>query len=185
MRHASILKNGFILAMCFILLTILGWARERVYFKAHSLVASGVLNTIIILLATVTALAVGIVSIQKIKRRDGFIPLKDAFAILFLPILIALILNGTFKIVLFNYIDPDYIELSRKFAIEAMIKSRDAYIKVIGESSFNTQLERIKISNPYSVRAVATSITTSLFVYLILSLITAFSLRKGKTVPES
>ncbi|MEH0007998.1 MAG: DUF4199 domain-containing protein [Flavobacteriales bacterium] len=185
MRHASILKNGFILAMCFITLTILGWARERVYFKAHSLVASGVLSMIIILLATVTALTVGIVSIQKIKRRDDFIPLKDALAILFLPILIALILNGAFKVVLFNYIDPGYIELSRKFAIEAMMKSRDAYIKVMGDSSFNARLEWVKISNPYSVRAVAKSITTSLFGYLILSLITAFSLKKGKTVPES
>lgn len=185
MRHASILKNGFILTMCFILLTILGWTRERVYFKAHSLFASGVLNMIIILLATVTALAMGIVSIQKIKRRDGFISLKDAFATLFLPVLIALILNGAFKVVLFNYIDPGYIELSRKFAIEAMMKSRDAFIKVMGESSFNAQLEKAKISNPYSVQAVAKSITTSLFGYLILSLITAFSLRKGKPMLES
>ncbi len=185
MRHDTILKNAAILTACFLSFTLLQWGLGTVYFKEKSLLSSAILRIVTALLVTLIALAVGIVSIQKIKRRSGFITLKNAFAALFLPILIALILNGIFKVVLFNYIDPDYIELNRKFAIESMMKARDAYAKARGESDFNAQLERIKATNPYSVPTVVRSITTSLFGYLILSLITVFSIKKAKTIPES
>lgn len=178
MRHSFILKNAALLSLFFLLVTLLQWSLGDAYLRDK------VLNTSLWALTTITAVGFGVFNLQRVKKQMGFILLKDAFALSFLPIFIALIANGIFKLVLFNYIDPTYIELSRKFTVENTLKLKEKVVKTLGEKPFDELFQQAKTFNPYTLRAIGISITFSIFGYLFPTLILAALLKKNPSIDE-
>lgn len=178
MPHTTILRKGAILAAFFIAITLLQWGLGMTYLSDKRV------NTTMWVMTTLITLGFGAFNIQEEKKKTGFIALKDAFALLFLPILIALIANGIFKIVLFNYVDPAYIEMNRKFTVENIMKIKDQLIKTFDKKTFDKMLQEAKGLNPYALQAVGISITIHIFGYLLPALILASLLKKNAPIHE-
>jgi len=170
---------GLILGFLLILPTLLAYAIDVTFIVSYWTLAFVVFGVIIL----------GIVAIAFTKKGlGGFISFKDAFTSYFLMLIIALAISTFMNFLLFNVIDPEFVDVVKEKQIETvegqrewvMSKMADAPEAKIDEmdAKFDEGIEKIKADDPYSIVSLIKGFTIFIAIFSLFGLLLALILKK-------
>ncbi len=113
------------------------------------------------------------------KQIGGFIKFKNAFIFSMVLLVISGLVSQTFNYVLFNFIDPELVEV----VTDAAIENTESIMERFGaaQDDIDEALERTEeqMATQYTIGGVAKGYFYSLFFYLIIALIAGAIVKKS------
>lgn len=109
----------------------------------------------------------------------GKLPFKDAFTTFFICSLIGLLISVSYKIILFNFIDPSIKDSLLELTINYL---KNTSVKFgVPTSSLNEMIQNLKKSDPFSIGEQAKGAVINLFFCGILGLVMAAFFKSNST----
>lgn len=112
-------------------------------------------------------------------KLKGNLPFKDAFTTFFICSLVGLIISVTYKIILFNFVDPSIKDSLLELTINYL---KNTSVKFgVPTSSLNEMIQNLKKTDPFSVGEQIKGAIINLFFCGILGLVMAAFFKSNST----
>ncbi|MGO4905839.1 DUF4199 domain-containing protein [Flavobacterium sp. W20_MBD1_R3] len=123
---------------------------------------------------------VPIIMLSKTKKElNGIFSFKEAFTTYFIAAVIAVLISVSFKIILFNFIDPSVKETLLDLTIKYLISTSEQF--GVPVSSLNETISKLRETDPYSTIEQVKGSVFTLFFCAILGLVMAAFFKSKST----
>jgi hypothetical protein len=165
-----IFKNGLLLGAFLVFLSLISYL-FGVDFKLS------ILWNLIELFAPLSLLIFLMLSYKKMNF--GYLKFNQGFVICLGLLAASSFIHTSFKILLFNYIDPSFAVMLQEGSIQQLIEVMSGFFPADVIEEIVTELEG---QNSFSVSTLTRGFTSSLFFYVFLSLLIAVIIKKDPTI---
>jgi ABC-type multidrug transport system fused ATPase/permease subunit len=113
------------------------------------------------------------------KINSGYLNYNQSFIVCFGLLATSSFIHTFFKILLFNYIDPLYAITLQEATIQKLI---EFMIEFFSSDVIDELVAELESQNSFSISSLTKGFTSSLFFFVLLSLIIAFFIRKNPPI---
>lgn len=172
---------GIILGIFFSLFTAYSYAIDNSMYYNFWMLAVLLLSVPVFgLIAIITAK----------KSLGGFITFKEALKNYTITIALGLFISTMTGILVFNVVDTNFYKVVQKIQIDGLEKQKERTLQQMyngntpeariekAEEGFDQAIEKMRITNPYTIKNQLLSMIKSIGIYLLVGLILALILQK-------